>query len=74
MQYGNRLNVIFCSIVRDERLRRRRELYRLRRSTEAMEQRELRLATRREQERRQRATMTANACTQARPTMLLASV
>ena len=37
---------------REERLRRRRELYRLRRSTETPEQRESRLAARREQERR----------------------
>ena len=52
-------SVIFCSREREERLRRRRELYRLRRSTETPEQRELRLAARREQERRRRATMTS---------------
>ena len=53
----------YCFVVglmeRDERLRRtRRELYRIR-STETLQQREVRLAARRERERRQRATMTS---------------
>ena len=43
---------------REERLRRRRELYRLSRDAETAEQREVRLAARRERERRGRATMT----------------
>ena len=42
---------------RDERLKRR-ELYRIR-STETLQQREVRLAARRERERRRRATMTS---------------
>ena len=53
----------YCFVVglmeRDERLRRRRrELYRIR-STETLQQREVRLAARRERERRRRAAMTS---------------
>ena len=48
----------YCFIVglmeRDERLRRRRELYRIKRSAETPQQREVRLAARREWERRRR--------------------
>ena len=45
---------------REERLRRRKELYQLRRSTEIPEQRESRLAARRERERRR---LFSNYCT-----------
>ena len=45
---------------REERLRRRRELYRLRRNMETPEQRESRLATQRQQERR---CLFSNYCT-----------
>ena len=52
----------YCFVVglmeRDERLRRRRELYQIR-STETLQQREVRLAARRERERRRHATMTS---------------
>ena len=53
----------YCFVVglmeRDERLRRRKELYQIRRSTEKPQQREVRLAARRERERRRRTTMTS---------------
>ena len=48
------------SMEREERLRRRRELYGLRRSTETPEQRESRLAAQRERERRR---LFSNYCT-----------
>ena len=48
---------VVCLMERDERLMRR-ELYRIR-STETPQQREVRLAARREQERRRRAIMTS---------------
>ena len=44
---------------REERLRRRRELYRLRRAEETPQEREVRLARRRERERVRRATLSA---------------
>ena len=44
---------------REEGLRRRRELYRLKRSTETPEQREARLTAQRERERRQCAALTS---------------
>ena len=44
---------------RQERLRRRRELYRLRRAEEIPQEREVRLARRRERERVRRATLSA---------------
>ena len=44
---------------REERLRRRRELYRLRRDEETPQEREIRLATRRERERMRRANLSA---------------
>ena len=44
---------------RQERLRRRRELYRPRRAEETPQEREVRLARRRERERVRRATLSA---------------
>ena len=54
IQCANRLNIILCSMEREERLRRRRELYQLSRNAETPEQREVRLAARSEQERRRK--------------------